>query len=995
MNKNLRTVKRSLNLVRKAGIFFLMMSFGMTTVFAQFTVKGKILDETGESIIGVNVIEKGTTNGTISDLNGGFSLTVQSGQRSVLQFSYVGYNSLEENVNGRTTIDITMEPSVVNLGEVVAIGYGTQTRRQITGSVANVSEENFNKGITRDAADLLQGKVAGLTITSGSGDVTRGSQIRLRGTSTLQNDQGPMIVIDGIPGGDMSTVAPSDIESISVLKDASSQAIYGSRAAGGVILITTKRGSGVKTQMTYDGYISSDVVSNKPHLLSASEWRSVNKELGNDVSAIDRYGSDVATDWLGAMLRTGFSQNHALSMSGGGSKNNYRASYTFMDRNGIARDNYITRHSFRFQFQQRAINDRLRVGLTGSATITDMRFPFRDDFILAYNLPPVYPITHADGSWNTDMFGSYDQGNPVQNQEENYNMMTNNYFYGAGNVQFDIAEGLNAKVHLYKSKFSNDRSQWQSPGNSRGRGDNGYAVREAQTADRDLMEWTLEYNKEFGDKHKVEAIAGYSWENNIFQSQHSQATDFAVMSMGSNNIQSGNTLKVGNVTSSKNEYKLISFFARGHYSYDDKYMVTATIRRDGSSKFGANHKWGIFPSASAAWGVSQEGFMSDVSWVNDLKFRVGYGVTGNQDGLQPYKTLELYEAYGTYYDNGSQAIAYRVSQNANPDLKWEETAMFNIGLDFSFFNGRVGGTIEWYDKKTTDMIYRYKVPTPTFVYDRIQANVGDMRNSGIELLLNIGVVRGKTFNYTTSVNLAHNKNEITRLSNDLYTTDRIYTGDPWIRGGSGVTSHVIEEGRPVGQFFMLEAEKELDANGKVIMIDQNGDGNITDDDRTYVGDAQPDLTFGWNNTFSYKNWDASFFIRGTVGNKVLNNPLAAYGNNTYVSGANAIMNDNLLKFRENSRISSFFLEDASFARLDNLAVGYTFNTKKTGWLDRARIYVAAQNLFVITGYTGLDPEVELFRGNATDDDAGLSPGIEARNYFPKSRSFTFGVNLTF
>jgi iron complex outermembrane receptor protein len=315
-------------------------------------------------------------------------------------------------------------------------------------------------------------------------------------------------------------------------------------------------------------------------------------------------------------------------------------------------------------------------------------------------------------------------------------------------------------------------------------------------------------------------------------------------------------------------------------------------------------------------------------------------------------------------------------------------------LDFSLFNGRVGGTLEWYNKKTSDMLYIYKVPTPTYVYDRIQANVGDMSNKGVELLLNVEVVRSKAFNYTTSVNLSHNVNKITRLSNDLYTTDRIYTGDPWIRGASGVTSHVIEEGRPVGQFFMLHS-LGMGSDGHIVMEDVNGDGQRSDDDRTYVGSAQPDLTFGWNNTFSYKNWDASFFFRGTIGNKVLNNPVAAYGNNTYLAGANAMKNDNLMKFSESSRVSSFFLEDGSFARLDNMSIGYTFNTKGIDWLDKARIYVAGQNLFVITGYTGLDPEVELFRGSATDDDAGLSPGIEARNYFPKARSFTFGVNLTF
>ena len=338
--------------------------------------------------------------------------------------------------------------------------------------------------------------------------------------------------------------------------------------------------------------------------------------------------------------------------------------------------------------------------------------------------------------------------------------------------------------------------------------------------------------------------------------------------------------------------------------------------------------------------------------------------------------------------------AFKVSQNANPDLKWEQTAMLNIGLDFTLFDSRLNGTIEWYNKQTSDMLYTYKVPTPTYVYDKIAANVGDMSNKGIEVLLNLDVIRNKNFTWNTSINLAHNKNKITRLSNDLYSTDRVYVGDPWIRGASGVTSHVVEEGYPVGQFFMLKCNG-IDENGKFIIEDINKDGQITDDDRTYCGDAQPDLTYGWNNTFSWKNWDASFFIRGTIGNKVLNNPVAAYGNNTYISGCNAMKNDNLMTMRENSRVCSYYIEDASYARLDNMSIGYTFNTKKIDWLEKARVYVAAQNLFVITGYSGLDPEVENFRGEASDADAGLSPGIEPRNYMPKARSFTFGVNLTF
>lgn len=978
----------------RVAMLSVLMSLCMTAAFAQSgAVKGRVLDELGEPIIGANIVEKGTTNGTITDIDGNYTLSLNNLAKATLQFSFIGYNTTEESVKGRKSIEVKLAPSVINLGEVVAIGYGTQTRKEITGSVANVSEENFNKGVTRDASDLLQGKVAGLTITSGSGDVTRGSQIRLRGTSTLQNDQGPMIVIDGVPGGDMSTVSPTDIESISVLKDASSAAIYGSRAAGGVILITTKRGSGSKTQINYDGYVTADVVANKPDMLNTSEWRALNKELGKDISVFDKYNAD--TDWFDEMLRTGFSQNHSLSLSGGGSKNNYRASYTYLDRNGIARDNWMKRHSFRFQFQQRAINDRLRIGLTGSATLTDMQVPFADDYILAYNMSPVFTPYNEDGSYFIRNEG-YDQGNPVQNQDQNYRTTNNIYFYGQGDVQFQIIDGLNVKANLYKSRYSSDYSEWQDPANRRGVESNGTAIRQNRTWNRDLMEWTANYNKAFGaeEQHKLDAIIGYSWEDNQFSDQRALATKFAVSSMGANSIQTGNQLKIGDVTSSKNDYKLISLFARVHYSYLERYMITATVRRDGSSKFGANNKWGTFPSVSAAWGLSQEAFMKDIKWINDLKVRAGYGITGNQDGLMPYKSLELYSASGTYYSDGGQLTAFKVSQNANPDLKWEQTAMLNIGVDFQLFNGRLGGTIEWYDKKTSDMLYRYKVPTPTYVYDIMQANVGDMSNKGIEVMLNFDAIRTKSFNWTTSINLSHNKNKITKLSNDLYSTSRIYTGDPWIRGASGVTSHIIEEGRPVGQFYMLKCNG-IDENGKYIMEDINGDGQITDDDRTYVGDAQPDLTFGWNNSFTWKNWDASFFIRGTIGNKVLDNPRAAYGNNTYLAGANAMNDELTYKMRESSRVCSYYVENGSFARLDNMSIGYTFNTKKINWLDKARIYAAAQNLFVITAYKGLDPEVELFRGQPGDDDAGLSPGIEPRNYMPKARSFTFGVNLSF
>lgn len=971
----------------KVVILSVLMSFCMTAAFAQSgAVKGKVLDELGEPIIGANIVEKGTTNGTITDMDGNYSLTVNDLKKAVLQASFIGYNTIEESVKGRSTVEIKLSPSVVNLGEVVAIGYGTQTRKEITGSVANITEKDFNQGVTREASDLLQGKVAGLNIASGSGDVSSSPQIRLRGTSTLQNDQGPMIVIDGIPGGDMSTVAPSDIESISVLKDASSAAIYGSRSAGGVILITTKRGSGSKTQVNYDGYVALSSLANKPDLLTADEWRSYAASVGQSEQAkqFDQYGA--STDWFDEISRTGFSQNHSLSLSGGSSKSNYRASVNYLKNSGVIRDNEMERFNFRFQFQQRAINDRLRIGLTGAATILDYNPTYGYNFVLAYNMLPVFPVKMSDGSWYENV--GYDLGNPVHNIEANTRENKTNSYYGVGDLQFTIIDGLDIKASLYKSRRLNEYSQYYDSTTDAGRDDGGYAYKRSQTYDKDMMEWTLNYDKTFNDVHKVNGLLGYSWEENMFSEFTAANRNFTTDMLGANKLQAGQDLRPDDVTSQKNEYRLISMFARAHYSYAERYMITATVRRDGSSKFGTNHKWGIFPSVSAAWGISQEAFMQDIDWINDLKLRAGWGVTGNQDGLKPYKTLELYGASDKYYDSGSWLTGYKIDQNANPDLKWEQTSMLNIGLDFQLFNGRLGGTVEWYDKRTKDMLYTYTVPSPPYLYREMMANVGDMKNTGIEVLLNLDAIRTKDFSWNTTLNMSHNKNEVTSLSNDNFTTTRIYAGDAWIRGSSGGTTHVVEEGRPIGQFYGWRCDG-IDADGKYILYDKTGDGQISEDDRDYIGDAQPDLIFGWTNSFRYKAIDFSFFFRGSIGNDVLNHVRMAYAQPGYLIGSNALDDPLTYQLKEVPKYCSLYIENASFVRLDNVTLGYTFNTKKLNWLDKARIYVTGQNLFVITGYKGLDPETNMGRND------GLAPGVEDREFYPKARTFTFGVNLTF
>ena len=979
---------KSENYVLLKGTLFIFLWIFSLSIFAQdITVRGTVYDADGEALIGVTVQVQGTTTGTVTDVNGGYVLQNVSPNAN-LEVSYVGMQSEIVPVRGRTQINVELTDDTELLDELVVVGYGEQRRREITGSVTNVTSENFNQGVTRDAADLLQGKVAGLQITSPSGDVTDGARIRLRGVSTLQNDQGPFIVIDGVPGGDLQTVAPQDIESISVLKDASSAAIYGSRSAGGVILITTKRGSGLKPRVSYDGYVAVSTIANKPDLLTAQEWREYASTSGSDASVYDRYNA--STDWFDEITRDAFAQNHSLSLSGGGSSNNYRASFNYLKRDGVMKDNDMDRYNFRFQIMQRAINDRLRIGLTGSATIRDFRQPNRRNFVLAYNMLPVYPVKLPDGEWFDTR--EYDQGNPVRNQQFNENNRKNIQYYGSGDILFNLAEGLDIKAMLFKERRAEERSQYNNSQTEAGRDDGGYALRENRIWDKHLMEWLLEYNTTFGatDQHGLNAIAGYSWEENEYSFMKAANRNFTTDLLGANNLESGQGLRPTDVGSARNMSRLISFFGRVHYSYQSKYMVTATVRRDGSSKFGANHKWGIFPSVSAAWGISEEAFMDDVSWVDEMKLRVGYGVTGNQSGLDPYKTLQLYGTSGTYYDNGAWLTAYKINQNANPDLKWEETAMFNIGLDFFLFNSRLTGTIEWYDKRTKDMLYTYRVPTPPFLHPDMMANVGDMKNTGIEVALSYDAVRTSDFNWNTSVTAAHNKNEITSLSDDVYTTSRILVGDAWVRGGSGRTTHVVEEGYPVGQFYGPEFIR-IDQDGKYVFRDSEGNetNSVTAEDYTYIGSAQPDLTFGWSNQFRYKRWDMSFFLRGTLGNKVLNMGRMTYGHPGYLIGANALNDPLIHQLKVVPEYSSLYVEDASHIRLDNASIGYSFKTDNIDWLERARVYATGQNLLLITKYKGLDPEVDENRNN------GLAPGVEDREYYPKARTFSVGITLTF
>ena len=942
-------------------------------------ISGVVTGTDGRPIPGVSIVVKGTTIGTVSGVDGDFELTVPASSE-VLMFSFVGMKTLEVPLAGKTIFTIVMEEEAIGLEEVVAIGYGTQQRREVSGSISNVSEKDFNKGLTQDAVDLLKGKVAGLSITAGSGDVTSEQTIRLRGTSSLTGSSQPFIVIDGVPGMSLSSVAPQDIESISVLKDASAAAIYGSRSASGVILITTKKGKSNESLIEYDGYISASSVINVPDVLTAREWRDYTAANNINTEGLD-LGAD--TDWFDAIMRTGISHNHNFSFSGGGKNSNYRASLSYLDQKGVMKDNELERYNARFSFNQKALNDKLNVAFTGAITSRDYSPTDTRNFVLAYNMIPVAPIKNPDGTWFDTQ--EYDQGNPVRNIEYNSQLHKNSLYFGNVDVQLNLFEGFTAGVKLHKQRETDDYGQYLNSETERGRNDRGYAKRENWTKDKELIETTLNYEKSIND-HKMTFLAGYSYEENYYQMSGAQNRQFVTDFFGYNNLKAGENLRPSDVWSEKNMNKLVSFFGRINYNYKMKYIVTFSLRRDGSSKFGDNDKWATFPSVSAAWRINEESFMQGLTFLDDLKLRAGYGVSGNQDGIDPYKSLELYGSSGQYYDNGKWYQVYQISQNANPDLKWEETSMFNIGLDYNILNSRLSGTFEYYNKKTEDLLYTYQVPVPPNLYPDMLANVGTMKNKGFEILISGDIIRKRDLRWTASVNMAHNKNKITKLSSDEFSTSSILTGDAWIRGGSSNTTHIVEEGKEVGTFYGWLC-KGIDENGMYIMDDMiDGKPGLTNDDRTYIGSAQPDLTYGISNIITYKNWELNFFFRGVYGNDLLNFSKMSYATTQWLPGANVLHDALTIGLADNPKYCSYYIEKGSFLKLDNLSLSYSFDVSKIEEIKKLRVYFTAQNLFTITDYSGLDPEVEM---------SGLDPGVEGREYYPKSRTFSLGVNISF
>ncbi len=938
------------------------------------TITGRVVDENGEPIPGASIVVKGTTTGTITDMDGNFTLTGVP-EDAVLQFSFVGMRTQEVSVGNKTRLDVEMEQETIGLEEVVAIGYGTMKRSDLTGAVASIDAVNLKKGIVFSTEQLLQGKVAGLSVIQSSGDPTSTASMRLRGGTSLSASNSPLIVADGVPGVDFNTIQPSEIVSIDVLKDASASAIYGSRGANGVIIVTTNsshKGKSIK----YDGYYAIGEVAKNIDLLSANQWREYIKD-NNPPGVID-YGSD--TDWQKSIQQTSIIHSQALSFVNNGDDGGHRVSLSYLNNEGVIKTSSLERIGASLSGYQYAFNKRLRLEAGMHSTFDESSQIDYGVFRRTYNLNPTIPVRDKNGEF-TEIVGSFYE-NPVEMLADRTSDDTQKRILGYGKAELEILTGLKGVVNAsYEYNSTQNRFYLPTYAVVEGRTENGRAERALSDFSNEQLETYLTYDVKINNQHKLNLLAGYSYLEHTYEGFGAQRRGFDTDEFLYNNLGAGQDVRADDVSSFKGESKLISFYGRANYNYLNKYLLTASLRRDGSSKFGVNNKWGLFPSASLAWRISEESFMrSSSEWLNYLKLRVGYGITGNQDGIGEYKSLSLISAGGApYYDaeDGSWKQSYGIIQNDNPDLKWESTAQLNIGVDFSLFN-IINGAFEIYHKMTTDLLYTYEVPQPPYLYGTILANVGDLSNKGYELTVNANLLKKKVLNWNATLTFSHNIQEIDKLSNQVYQTEAIYSGSlHGLPGMSGQYAQIIKEGYAPGTFW---GPKSLGLNQNGEIIYEN------DGEPQYLGNAQPKYNVGFSMDIRYKKFDFQVSSYGMFGQKVLNGTAMVLSDPGRLPMNNVTVSSRKKGITSHAEYSSYWIEDASFLRLQNATVGYNFNTKKFG-IDRCRIYATGENLFVLTGYNGIDPEVNI--------DGLDNPGMDVYDYYPKPRTILFGVNLSF
>jgi TonB-dependent starch-binding outer membrane protein SusC len=969
----------------------LLISLG---AFAQDVVTGKVTDAAdGSGLPGVSVAVKGTTRGAQTDANGTYK--VNAGSNVTLVFSFVGYTTKEVSVGGKSVVNVALAADNKSLEEVVVVGYGTQKRKEISGTVTSLGSRDFNAGVVTNPLAAAQGKVAGLVITQASGDPNARPTVRLRGTGSLNAGSEPLYVIDGVIGAPIENIAPEDILTMDVLRDASSAAIYGSRGANGVILINTKRGKSGTPTVDYTNYVGAETISQRPQLMNGAEFRAAAAKFNQK---FDDLGAN--TDWLDVITQTALTQNHNVGVSGGSENVSYRASIGYLDQTGTLKGSGKERLTGRLNLDAKALDGKLAMKVNMSASQTDNQFSDNRAIGFAMNMRPTDPVYNSDGTY-FQIPGTFANFNPLATVENRINKQRLHDFLFNASAGYTILDGLVFNVSGTLRTQTADGSFFakSTPLNLLATVGGNAASRNLNSVTDKQLETTLTYSKKLNDVSSLNVLAGYTYQDVVADGFGASNNNFLTDAFEANNLGAGLGIRANpNLLGSyKNQYKLVSFLARAQYSLLNKYFATVNVRRDGSTKFGDNNKWGIFPSVSVGWTLSEEAFLKGNSTIDNLKLRVSWGQTGNSEGIRPLLSKSFYGASGTYFDGGANDFlpAYTIQSNPNPNLKWEINENYGGGIDFSLYKGKLTGSLDFYSRTTKDLLYTVNVPQEKgYVYPTMLANIGSMKNQGVELSLTYQILETQDWNIATTLAASFNRNEIVSLKNDSFAApDQVFLPTSlgsFIRGTSAVNFSVLQAGRPVGEFYGAKIAKI--ENGRYVFQDLNGDGVVDPNskDRTYIGNPNPTFVGGLTTNIRYKAFDFQFQLTSQLGAKIVNTNNLLLGrqdgrlaeSGTLKSAATSIIND------ERTIPMDYYVESGDFLRINNASFGYTIPVK--GVFKRARIYVAGNNLAVFTNYTGVDPEISqnLAIGSA-------APGIDVRETYYKTRALTAGVNLTF
>ena len=956
----------------------------------ELEIKGIVTDDQGLPLPGVNVIEKGTSNGTMTDFDGLYTLSVSSAD-AVLVYSSVGFSNQEVLVGDQRNIDVNMETSVAALDEVVVVGYGATTKRDVTGAVATISEEDFNDGAITNPLQQISGKAPGVNISQQGSEPGSSPSVRIRGITSLIGGNDPLVVVDGVQGNMdlLNQIPPQEIKSIDILKDASATAVYGSRGAPGVIIVTTKTNKKGSSSLEYSSTASIDVLSNKLEVLSADQWWEQAQRYG--VTALANHGSN--TDWYDILTETGYTQNHTLSFGSASNNFNYRGSVSAILQDGVVLNSNNEKYIARLSATQKALEDRLTITMninTGILQTTNSiqsigNAAFTSNLITnSYFMRPTDPVFDTDGSYYTDP-NVFEYLNPYAVAQTTVDERENNNLFVSLDTDLDIYDGLslgwfgswrktNNTVGFFLPVESTDANAINQ---------DGFANINNSNQDEKLTNVSLTYKNTFG-AHQVDALALYEWQQQTYQGNYAQARGFFNNETSYHALQGGDLsdVRTGDISSYKNDRSLVSFLGRLNYTLLDKYLLTVSYRRDGSSVFGENNKWGNFPAASVGWRIDEEDFMQEGIF-DQLKLRGGFGITGNQQGLFPQQSLSLVSPGGITYFGGEEIRNFQISQNSNEDLKWERKKQTNIGVDFSLFKRKLSGSIDAFTATTDDLLFNYTVPQPPFPYNTIAANVGSIRNRGLEFALSYQVINTEDLSFTMAGNLSLLDNEVLNLSGSINGVDLNTNYIPW-----GENSFLIE-GEPIGTYSILQHEG-IDNVGAEVVQDMNGDGIIDQGtrspDRVQQGSALPTYNFAINPTFSYKNFDFSMLWRGSGGNKIYNGLRKSMSLMESIGNQNVLQSAVDLDLYTSQYASNLWLEDGDFVRLENVTAGYNIPMNDSKYIKNLRVSVTGNNLWLITDYSGVDPELNFSGANGFGGDFGI---------YPRTTSVALGLQVKF